>query len=271
MARCPPTLSRLGPAGLPVRLVASGATMGVTTHIGTSGWSYDHWAGVLYPHGTPAGARLDFYMREFATVELNSSFYHWPRNATFARWNSRLPPGFALSVKAPRGLTHARKLYQPETWTERLRQGLHELGDRRGVLLIQLAPGQQRDDARLDYFLGQLPPWLKVAVELRHPSWLDDRVFTTLERHGAAYCVMSGAGLPCELRATAAFVYIRLHGPDTTHLYGGSYSEADLNWWAARIREWESDHRNVWAYFNNDGNGHAVHNARRLRELVGGR
>ncbi|MGB7981401.1 MAG: DUF72 domain-containing protein [Candidatus Nanopelagicales bacterium] len=90
-----------------------------------------------------------------------------------------------------------------------------------------------------------------------------------LERHGAAYTVMSGAGLPCVLRATAPFVYVRLHGPDHEHLYAGSYSEADLNWWADRIRDWESSGREVYGYFNNDGNGNAVRNALRLRDLLG--
>jgi len=94
--------------------------------------------------------------------------------------------------------------------------GWHELADRRGVLLVQLAPRHTRDDARLEYFLARLPDWVRVAVELRHPSWHVDPVFALLERHRAAYCVMSGANLPCVLRATAPFVYVRLHGPTTT-------------------------------------------------------
>ncbi len=237
--------------------------------IGTSGWSYDHWADVLYPPGRP-GRRLDYYLTEFRTVELNSSFYHWPRDSTFAGWRARLPEGFAFSVKAPRGLTHAKKLLDPDVWIERLEVGWHALGDRRGVLLVQLAPGHERDDARLDYFLAHLPWWMKVAVEFRHPSWVDDRVFAILERHGAAYCVMSGAGLPCILRATGPFVYVRWHGPDSNNLYGGSYSDDDLRWWADRIREWEAAGRDVYGYFNNDGGGHAVRNARFLRDLVGG-
>jgi uncharacterized protein YecE (DUF72 family) len=107
-----------------------------------------------------------------------------------------------------------------------------------------------------------------VAVEFRHDSWLDDAVFALLEQHGAAYVVMSGARLPCVLRATAPFVYVRLHGPDHDHLYGGSYSDDDLRWWADRIGEWTSSGRHVWAYFNNDGAGHAVRDALRLRELL---
>jgi uncharacterized protein YecE (DUF72 family) len=240
----------------------------VTVSIGTSGWSYDHWDGVLYPPGTPPRDRLAHYVRRFDTVELNASFYRWPRTATFASWRRRLPPGFGLSVKAPRGLTHAKKLYAPEVWVERMVSCWHELGDRRAVLLVQMHPAHERDDARLDCFLSRLPDWMRVAVEFRHPSWHVEEVFALLERHGAAYCVMSGAQLPCILRATAPFVYVRMHGPDREHLYAGSYPESDLRWWADRIREWAGAGRDVYVYFNNDGYGHAVRDAEELRRLV---
>ena len=72
------------------------------------------------------------------------------------------------------------------------------------------------------------------------------------------------------LRTTAQTVYVRLHGPDHDHLYAGCYGDADLAWWADRIREWRGGGQNVYAYFNNDGHGHAVRNAETLhRFLVG--
>jgi uncharacterized protein YecE (DUF72 family) len=80
---------------------------------------------------------------------------------------------------------------------------------------------------------------------------------------------MSGAQLPCILRATAPFVYVRLHGPDSQHLYAGSYSDDDLRWWADRCREWVALGLDVFAYFNNDAAGNAVHNAARLKQLLG--
>ncbi|WP_298459965.1 DUF72 domain-containing protein [uncultured Cellulomonas sp.] len=240
----------------------------MTIHIGTSGWSYDHWHGELYPHGAPPRDRLGHYVQRFATAELNASFYRWPKDAAFARWRRVLPPGFLLSVKAPRGLTHAKRLYAPEVWVDRIAAGWHELGDRRAVLLVQLPPTFVRDDARLDFFLGRLPWWIRVAVELRHPSWDHDDVLRILERHGAALCVMSGAHLPCRLRATAPFVYVRLHGPDREHLYAGSYPDEDLRWWADRLREWGSSGHEVFAYFNNDGDAHAVRNASTLAHLL---
>jgi uncharacterized protein YecE (DUF72 family) len=93
-------------------------------------------------------------------------------------------------------------------------------------------------------------------------------VLALLERHGAAYCVMSGAKLPCLLRVTAGFAYVRMHGPDHHHLYAGSYSDTDLRWWADRCREWDRSGHDVFVYFNNDGEANAVRNARNLRALV---
>ncbi|HEX5857132.1 MAG TPA: DUF72 domain-containing protein [Microbacterium sp.] len=241
----------------------------MTVRIGTSGWSYDHWDGVLYPPGMPARDRLQRYVSVFDTVELNASFYRWPAPPRFESWNRRLPPGFAMTVKAPRGLTHARKLYAPEEWLGRMSASLHELGDKRAVVLAQLPPKMERDDDRLAYFLERVPEWMRICVEFRHPSWETDEVFELLARHRAAYCVMSGAGLSCILRATTDIAYVRLHGPSHDHLYAGSYSDEDLAWWAERVREWRDSGRDVYAYFNNDGEGHAVRNALTLKRMTG--
>jgi uncharacterized protein YecE (DUF72 family) len=237
----------------------------VTVHVGTSGWSYDHWNDVLYDHGTRPRDRLSAYVGRFDTVELNASFYRWPAPAAFASWRERLPSGFAMSVKAPRGLTHGKRLYAPEQWVDRIAAGWHELAEHRAVLLVQLHPAHECDPARLDYFLAALPWWIRVAVEFRHPSWATEEIFDLLRRHQAAYCVTSGARLPCVLRATTDFVYLRLHGPDHDQLYAGSYSDRDLSWWADRIVEWHRGGHDVYAYFNNDGDGNAVRNAWTLR------
>ncbi|MCW2796012.1 DUF72 domain-containing protein [Nocardioides sp.] len=238
--------------------------------IGCSGWSYVHWVGVLYPPGLPKAKWRDAYAAHFDTVELNASFYRWPGEKPFVMWRNALPPGFLMSVKASRWITHARRLKDDEgAWAERLTKAWEALGDRRGVMLLQLHPAHERDDARLDEFLSRLPRTMRVAVEFRHPSWHHEAVYELLERRGAAYVVMSGAGLPCVLRATAEFVYVRMHGPSHEHLYAGSYSDSDLDWWADRIREWQVQERDVFVYFNNDGQGHAVVDADRLRTRLG--
>jgi uncharacterized protein YecE (DUF72 family) len=208
-------------------------------------------------------------VQHFPTVEINSTYYRWPSDSIFASWRQRVPQTFRITIKAPRGLTHGARLYAPEAWLARISRSLRLLDQVRGVLLVQLPPDMGYDYARLAYFLRQLPAWLHVALEFRHSSWHQEPVFHLLEQHGAAYCVMSGAQLPCILRATAPFVYVRLHGPDPQQMYAGSYSDDQLHWWAARLQEWQALGHEVFVYFNNDGHGNAVHNARTLRAILG--
>lgn len=240
--------------------------------LGTSGWSYDHWTGVLYPPGLGVARRREVYVAHFPTVELNASFYRWPGERPFHRWGEVLPDGFTMSVKASRWITHGRRLRDPDgAWAQRLTTAMRALRRHAGVVLLQLPGDFARDEetsGRLGTFLASLPDDLRVAVELRHPSWDVEATYRLLEEQRAAYVVMSGARLPCVLRATTAFVYVRWHGPSSEHLYAGSYSEDDLRWWADRIREWRAEGREVWGYFNNDAAGYAVRNCDRLRELL---
>ena len=126
----------------------------MSVHIGTSGWSYDHWVGLLYPKSASSLERLDAYARRFDTVEVNNTFYRWPRDEVFTTWHERLPEGFIVSAKASRGLTQFRKLNDPGSWLERMESGLVRLEEKRGVLLFQLPPHFGIDLDRLDRFLA---------------------------------------------------------------------------------------------------------------------
>jgi uncharacterized protein YecE (DUF72 family) len=137
---------------------------------------------------------------------------------------------------------------------------------------VQLPGDLERDAdtlARLDAFLARMPGDVRVAMELRHPSWDDDAVAAVLESRRAAYVVTHGTGLHTVLRATAPFVYCRWHGPTNRPLYAGRYSDAALEEWADRIVAWRGEGREVWGYFDNDGSAHAPANAAELLDLLG--
>src|SRR5436190_10249992 len=165
----------------------------MAVHIGTSGWSYDHWVDILYSRNASSLRRLDAYARKFRTVEVNNTFYRWPKDEVFTTWHDRLPKGFLASAKASRGLTQFRKLNDPQPWLDRMESGMSRLREKRGVLLFQLPPHFPCDLDRLDRFLGVMPQGQRAAVEFRHPTWAVEETFEVLARHGAAYCVMSGA------------------------------------------------------------------------------
>ena len=103
-------------------------------------------------------------------------------------------------------------------------------------------------------------------LEPRHPSWQIPAVYEALGRRGVALCVPVGGRVQPDLVTTAPFTYLRMHagaGP------GGRFDVEELRPWAARIRGLRKAGKDVYVYFNNDREGHAVRDARRLLELLG--
>ncbi|GGZ06762.1 hypothetical protein GCM10010365_27150 [Streptomyces poonensis] len=116
----------------------------MTLFVGTSGWQYKDWRGLLYPDGTPARLWLEEYAAHFATVESNNAFYRLPSYETFDAWRERTPPDFVVAVKASRFLTHVKRLKEPEEPVHRLMSHAAGLGDRLGPVLLQLPPTLRR-------------------------------------------------------------------------------------------------------------------------------
>lgn len=254
--------------------------------IGTSGWTYPHWRGVLYPPGMPQRVWLETYATEFGAVELNATFYRLPRPEVFAGWARRTPEDFRFAIKASRQITHRRRLADCADTIAWLFAPVARLGRRAEVVLWQLPPDLRADAGRLAGLLEDLAGdpvagRLRHAFEFREPSWFAAPVFEVLAAHRAAVVAADhpftvllpsmraprGADLPV-LRAphTADFVYLRRHGPRGR--YRGRYSEAMLRAEAGRLRRWAGEGRNVYVFYNNDAEGHAVRNARRLRALL---
>jgi len=233
--------------------------------IGTSGFSYKHWKGVLYPDDVPQRKWLEHYATQFDTVELNSTFYHLPKAATCEGWRERTPPGFLFAVKLSRFITHRKDLVEADEPLATFLDRVGRLGERLGPVLVQLRPGLKADAARLDAFLALCPAARRWAVEFRNPSWLTDEVYGVLERHGAALVIHDM--LPDHPReTTAGWTYLRFHGAGRR--YGGCYPRQRLAAEAARIAAWAARGLAVYAYFNNDADGHAVANARDLARFV---
>ncbi len=239
------------------------------TYIGTSGFYYEHWRGVLYPEEVSKSHWFEIYAREFDTVEMNSTFYHLPKAVTVEHWSQKAPEGFLYSFKAPRGITHYKRLQDVREEVLRFLHLLKPLKAQIASLLFQLPPSLHRDDELLGTFLATLPHgggW-RYALEFRHESWYDEGVYEMLRRHDAAMVCHDYGRRRVPDVATAEFAYFRLHGPDGH--YRGSYDDETLGLWAQRIREHTAHHRSVFVYFNNDLEGNAVRNARRLRALLG--
>ncbi|MHC3475047.1 DUF72 domain-containing protein [Streptomyces sp. 7R007] len=232
----------------------------MTLFVGTSGWQYKDWRGVLYPAGCPTRLWLEEYTRHFATVEINNAFYRLPARETFEAWRERVPRDFTVAVKASRFLTHIKRLRDPEEPVDRLMTHAAGLGDRLGPVLLQLPPTLKADAGLLDACLACFPPGTRVAVEPRHDSWWTPEVRKVLEARAAALCwadVLSRPSTP--LWRTADWGYVRFHQGRARAW--PHYGRQALETWVERItRTWSAD-EDVYAYFNNDPTGAAVRDA----------
>ncbi|KUM83545.1 MULTISPECIES: DUF72 domain-containing protein [Streptomyces] len=238
----------------------------MTLFVGTSGWQYKDWRGVLYPDGVPVRLWLEEYAAHFPTVEINNAFYRLPSRVTFEAWRERVPGDFVVAVKASRYLTHIKRLKDPKEPVHRLMHHAQGLGDRLGPVLLQLPPTLRADTDLLDACLACFPASTRVAVEPRHVSWWTPATREVLETRGAALCWADVRARPVTpLWRTTDWGYVRLH--EGRAQAWPHYGRRSLETWAGRIEETWAGDEDVYVYFNNDPNGAAVRNARTFASL----
>ena len=232
--------------------------------IGTSGWSYKEWANDFY-HGLKPAEHFQFYTSQFSTVELNASFYRLPALKTVKDWHEKAPASFIFAVKGSRLITHIKRLNDLDGLVSNFIRRMQPLKEKLGPLLWQLPPNFKPDLPRLEKFLKRLPRRLSHAIEFRHPDWMMDETFNLLRKYGTAFVSVSSMRMPQNFSVTADFIYLRFHG-----LSGGphhDYTRAELEPWAAHIREQAAKGRKAFAYFNNDLNVRAPKNAELLIQM----
>jgi len=243
--------------------------------VGTSGWQYRHWRGVLYPPDVPQKRWLEHYAASYATVENDGTFYRLPARETFADWQVRTPDGFVMAIKASRYLTHIRRLRDPAGPVERLMQAAGGLGRRLGPVLLQLPPNLRADPPLLDACLAEFAKApadvvespVRVAVEPRHPSWWTNQTQDVLAARGAALCWADRLGRPVTpLWHTAGWGYVRFH--EGTAQPWPRYGKGALRSWLNRMQAAWPDEVSIYVYFNNDQYGAAIADAAEFARLA---
>ncbi len=232
--------------------------------VGCSGWSYEHWRGLVYPRHIQRAAWFEHYASRFGTVELNATFYRLPSVGTVEAWRRNAPKGFVYAIKLGAFGSHRMKLRDADSWLPNHLDRVRRLGPALGPTLVQLPPRWRRDTGRLAAFLDvacTLAPDVRWAVEMREPSWLHPSVYSVLGEHGAALCVHDL--LPDHpWRITTDWVYVRFHGPAATSAkYSGRYGGRRLWRRARQITAALEEGCDAFAYFNNDLGGDAVADA----------
>jgi len=231
--------------------------------IGTSGWQYDDWRGRLYPVDLPKSRWLEYFAARFPTVEVNNTFYRLPREDAFVRWRRQTPPGFVVTVKASRYITHIRRLRGAGDSVQLFWTRCRRLGAKLGPVLFQLPPRFPADPSRLREFCRQLPRSMHAAFEFRDGSWQTDETYAILQDAGAALVLADSPGVRVPDVVTGGWSYVRFH--KGTKLAPG-YTKAKLARWADRIAGMNATP--VFVYFNNDTDGAAPRDAVMLRDML---
>lgn len=237
---------------------------------GTSGWQYPDWKGDFYPDDVPQRLFLEYYTTRFPATELNASFYRLPSAEMIEGWLERTPKDFRFCVKLSRLITHNKRLSGCEDALGTFLDRVDLLSSRMGPVLAQLPPSLEFDEDTVGTFIGLWTGMTTVplAVEARHESWMGRSVGDWLTGQGVIPVIAdSGGRWPMAATPDQGPVYLRYHGPE--ELYSSGYSPQKLGYEAKRVREWLSQGRAVWAFFNNTDQGDAWRDAERLARLVG--
>jgi uncharacterized protein YecE (DUF72 family) len=240
--------------------------------LGTCGWSYQEWVGALYPNNRVA--KLPFYARVFASVEVDSSFYKKPSKAMVSGWGKATGSDFKLSLKIPKMITHDKRLGGAEKQLFEFLDVVEPLAKqgKLGCLVVELPPTFTfKEKNSLELFCKFLPDDLHFAVEFRHESWNRDESWALLKKYNIANAITDSPieflSKPIVTATTHSFVRWEGHGKSVWHDY--TYSEEELRKWLEKLCGMEEHVPVVYAYFNNHYRASAPANALQLLEMRG--
>ncbi|MFN2188512.1 MAG: DUF72 domain-containing protein, partial [Candidatus Promineifilaceae bacterium] len=231
----------------------------VSWHLGTMGFGFKDWNGVFYPEGVSSRDYLVHYSKIFDSVELDSTFYGTPKPEYVERWAAVTPDNFKFCVKVPREITHDLRLEGAEDKMLHFIETMAILGEKLGVILIQLPPDYTFNQIHsLAVFLRQLPRDHRFAVEFRHRSWVNTATGQLLQNNHVCWAAADYIHMPKRLTPTTDILYIRWigrHGRFDSHDVELDSRLPDLEKWLEEILENLNGVISVYGFFNNDYTG----------------
>jgi uncharacterized protein YecE (DUF72 family) len=257
-------------------------------YIGTSGWSYPAGEGTWKGHFYPPGRinELEYYSRYFNTVEINSSFYSPPNPGYVDNWAKRVPADFLFTLKLWQKFTHP-KMYEESTGrnaaisqedVDIFKSSIDPLvqSGKLGVLLAQFPPSFKNDDYGRQILGAVINTFgeYKLAVELRHRSWSDDKNTARLlsENHVSWVSIdepQFSSSVAADVPLTSDMAYFRFHGRNKENWWNGNtetrykylYSDRELNELSGKIEAAAGKTKQLFAFFNNHWQAYAPKNA----------
>ena len=236
-------------------------------NVGCSGFYYKHWRPDFYSEDIPIRSWFEYYSTVFKTVELNTTFYNFPKPEMLNGWYKKSPDDFIFTVKVPRLITHYKKFVDCKTvlndFYKIINAGLKE---KLGCVLFQLPSNIKYSKKKLEEIIQSLEKKFMNVLEFRDASWWNDDVLSHLAKNNITFCGISHPELPDQVIHNTAVLYYRFHG--VPRLYTSAYSVEGLRKVISEIQK-STGTKKVFLYFNNDSKGWAYRNAQTVLEMTG--
>ncbi|MDF1545705.1 MAG: DUF72 domain-containing protein [bacterium] len=253
----------------------------VDVRIGTSGYSFEHWRSNFYPDKIEKGKMLDYYIKYFPTVEINSTYYRIPHPAVMANIVKKAPDGFDFMVKVPQSFTHRRTDLDQDV--RLFSEALQPMVESRKLsgLLAQFPFSFKFSQNSLDYLsiCRDAVNGIPLFVEFRHDSWVNRTMYDYLRAENISYVCVDGPQLRGLLKpdffTTTSTGYVRLHGRNEEKWWEGGderydylYSKEELLEWRDRLVKAKSRINRLYLFFNNCHLGKAAANALQFEKII---
>ena len=260
-------------------------------HIGTAGWSYADWEGIVYPPGKAYGFHPLLFLGEYINiVEVNSTFYRPAPAAMAVSWLKKVEgyPDFMFAVKLHQIFTHKRKDF---SWKDidDFRNGVDplQLKQRLAAVLLQFPWSYLNIPENMDYLAGLFALFADypLALEVRHSSWETPEFFKLLAENKVAFCnidqpLFKNSIKPSAVSTNPDFAYVRLHGRNykdwfregagRDDRYNYLYAKDELQEWIDRIKQLGQKSGKVFVITNNHYRGQAMANALQIKNMITG-
>ncbi len=253
--------------------------------VGTSGYSYDDWKGIIYPDRLSKKDFLNHYTNFFGITEINFTYYRLPDPGIIRNILKKAPDDFLFSVKLSKEFTHERE--KMDDSVEEYKEGIEPLieSGQLVTLLAQFPYSFKPEEASYRHLeeirkaFGDIP----INVEFRNDYWINDRTFSFLHNQDLGYVCVDMPGLshlvPPVVRATTELGYIRFHGRASEHWWNAPkpymrydylYDKKELEEWVDKVHELENYTKNIVITFNNHFQGKSARNAVEFDSLLRG-
>ncbi len=233
-------------------------------YIGCSGYFYWGWKGKFYPEDLKPNQWFKYYSENFNTVEINSTFYHFPKKHSLKKWYREAPENFKFTLKVHKSITHLKRFRDVKDELNKFYETTSLLENKLGCLLFQMPPSFKYSKENIELIIENLNKDFKNVVEFRHVSWWNKEVYEVFKENKIIFCSVSAPKLPDDIIKTSNDIYIRFHGKNKWYRY--NYSNQELKTYAEKIKSLKCE--NLYCYFNNDFNAYAPFNALKFKEIL---